>query len=103
MPFRICVSVKVCTYALMYFFIFMYCIYVCAYHGMISLYIHVYTMSIVPDISAEVELLLREVIPTQQVVELVHGQPDNLVDHEGDPGVARQLLVLVFINLKSFL
>ena len=53
----------------------------------------------VPDVPAHVELLLRELVPAQQVVELVHGQAHNLVDGEADARVTGQLLVLVFVYL----
>jgi hypothetical protein len=38
-----------------------------------------------PDVPADVGLLLGEVLPAEQVVELVHGQPHDLLDRECDP------------------
>ena len=32
-----------------------------------------------PDVSADVELLLREVLLTQHVIELIHGRVDNVL------------------------
>ena len=46
-----------------------------------------------PDVSAEGELLLVELVPGEHVVELVHREVDDLVQREGDPDLAGLPLV----------
>ena len=47
-----------------------------------------------PDVPADVGLFLGEVLPAEQVIELVHGQANDLLDGEGDACLASKFLVL---------
>ena len=54
-----------------------------------------------PDVSAERELLLVELVPGEHVVELVHREVDDLVQREGDPDLAGLPLVARLTDPES--